>query len=195
MYPRMPYVRGNIIGRRGGYPLPRAAIVGQANGGHPMYANEPYPPAVVPGPCPPYCDVDRQSFIQQGIDPKGYGVTGMCSPKARYFPLGFAQDGVAAGATVVVTQSPQQMFRGERLVIPSNIGIFFDVVDITIGNKPQLVATGANSGVVFSEVATDGIKMNLDTAQPGIDILLRVTNTSQEEQDFRATLYGAVIDQ
>jgi hypothetical protein len=86
------------------------------------------------------------------------------------------------------------LFRGERLAIAPSIARFFNVVDIKVGKNSQLAATGEMSGEAFSADAV-GVRMELDTAQPGIVITLRVENTDNDvARDFKAVLYGTVLD-
>lgn len=116
----------------------------------------------------------------------------VCDTSSRRYFQGFSQDAVAANTQVLITARPQYLVRFDRLVIPSNIGQFFDLNNLTIGNVNQSVAAGANSGVVFSEVATY-VELGLDTAYPGIDIVLTVTNVDAQPRNFRATLFGVLV--
>ena len=45
----------------------------------------------------------------------------------------------------------------------------------------------------FSALAV-GVRMELDTAQPGIVVVLIVRNTDTTPQDFNAVLYGTVFE-
>ena len=111
----------------------------------------------------------------------------------RQFPIGFAFENIAAGDEEDIEVKPQVYFRGERLAIPPSIARFFDVLDIKVGKDSQLAATGTMPGESFSAHAV-GVRMELDTAKPGIVITLRVRNVDTAAHDFKAVLYGAVLE-
>jgi hypothetical protein len=111
----------------------------------------------------------------------------------RQFPIGFEATSVAPGAEEDIEVKPQVLFRGERLAIAQSIARYFDVIDIKVGKDSQLAATGALTGEAF-ETRAVGVRMELDTAQPGIVITLRVRNIDTAAHDFRAVLYGAVLE-
>ncbi|HUO51300.1 MAG TPA: hypothetical protein VMT93_02175 [Gemmatimonadaceae bacterium] len=111
----------------------------------------------------------------------------------RQFPIGFELANIAAGDEEDIEVKPQVLFRGERLAIAQSIARYFDVLDIKVGKDSQLAATGALTGEAF-ETRAVGVRMELDTAQPGIVITLRVKNIDTAAHDFRAVLYGAVLE-
>ncbi len=114
--------------------------------------------------------------------------------KVRTFPLGFLSDAaVAAGASVTVISRPQVLFRGQRLVIPSDIAGDFSLDDVKVGKNSQFVAEGAVPGRVMQENARD-VAMILDTAKVSQDISLSVTNISGAARTFRAALFGLVLE-
>ena len=122
-----------------------------------------------------------------------YEVDESYASAARRLPLGFATaSAVAAGATVTVTGSPQTLFRPERLIVPSSIAPFFEISDIVIGNVTQSAAAGRVSATTYSEVAV-GVGLLFDTAQPGVDIQILVTNTGAEALTFRCVMIGAAV--
>ena len=127
-----------------------------------------------------------------GFSPTIYEIDESNANAARRLPLGFGTTTIAAGASATVTASPQVLFRGERLVIPSSIAPSVRVNDIIIGNRTQTAAAGAVNGSTYSEVAV-GTGLLLDTAQPGIDVQLLVTNTSADAISFSAVLLGAAV--
>src|SRR5579883_1210817 len=112
---------------------------------------------------------------------------------SRQFPIGFQMDNVAPGDEEDIEVKPQVLFRGERLAIAQSIARYFDVLDIKVGKDSQLAATGALTGEAF-ETRAVGVRMELDTAQPGIVITLRVKNIDTAAHDFKAVLYGAVLE-
>jgi len=111
----------------------------------------------------------------------------------RQFPIGFELANIAPGDEEDIEVKPQVLFRGERLAIAQSIARYFDVLDIKVGKDSQLAATGALTGEAF-ETRAVGVRMELDTAQPGIVITIRVRNTDTAPHDFKAVLYGAVLE-
>ena len=111
----------------------------------------------------------------------------------RQFPIGFALENIAPGDEEDIEVKPQVYFRGERLAIPPSLARYFDILDIKVGKDSQLAATGTMPGESFSAHAV-GVRMELDTAKPGIVITLRVRNVDTTAHDFKAVLYGAVLE-
>ena len=113
--------------------------------------------------------------------------------KRRHFPIGFVQAAIPAGQVAEVEVKPQVLFRGERLAVAPSNARSFHIVDIKVGKDSQLAATGEMPAEAFSALAV-GVRMELDTAQPGIVIVLIVRNTDTTPQDFDAVLYGTVFE-
>ena len=113
--------------------------------------------------------------------------------KRRHFPIGFTQTAIAPGQVAEVEVKPQVLFRGERLAVAPSNARSFNIVDIKVGKDSQLAATGEMPAEAFSALAV-GVRMELDTAQPGIVIVLIVRNTDTTAQDFNAVLYGTVFE-
>lgn len=114
--------------------------------------------------------------------------------KRRHFPIGFTQAAIAPGQVAEVEVKPQVLFRGERLAVAPSNARSFHIVDIKVGKDSQLAATGEMPAEAFSALAV-GVRMELDTAQPGIVIVLIVRNTDTTAQDFDAVLYGTVFEE
>lgn len=113
--------------------------------------------------------------------------------KSREFPLGFPETDIPAGATREVIVQPQIPFRGERLVIPSDIAGLFSIDDIRVGKNSQFVASSPIPARTFSEVGV-GVGLHLDTAQVSQQIVLRVRNISGQDATFRAALIGRAVE-
>lgn len=114
--------------------------------------------------------------------------------KAREFPLGFeSPTTVAAGATATITSRPQIPFRGERLIIPSDIAGSFSILDLRVGKNSQFTSSGAVPGRTFQENSV-GIRLQLDTAQISQDVTLSVQNVGGAPQTFRAALIGSAVE-
>jgi hypothetical protein len=100
---------------------------------------------------------------------------------------------VPANTTVEIVARPQVLFRGTRLLIGSSIAPFFVVEDVKVGRNSQFVGTGAQPAEAFRDTAT-GDNVALDTCKPGVDITLIVTNVDGTAKDFRASLFGDVVE-
>ena len=117
----------------------------------------------------------------------------------RELCLGFRQTGIASGALFNVISRPQVLFRAERLVIPDSPAWpgqttatqadSFDVADIKIGNRSQLVEQSLLPGRAFAENAV-GVRLSMDSASIAQDIVVAVTNNDIASGTFRAIMFG-----
>jgi len=113
---------------------------------------------------------------------------------ARRFPLGFVSAApILPGQSITITSRPQVLFKGERLVLPSDLAGDFAVDDLKVGKDSQFVAEGAIPGRVLQENATN-VGFDLDTAQISQDISISVTNIGGAPRTFRAALWGKVAE-
>ncbi len=88
-------------------------------------------------------------------------------------PLGFDSGGttlVAAAAQFQLTSRPQEIFRGERFLIGSDIAPSLVVSDLKVGNRSQLINATNVPGMAFANT-TVGASLRFETAQPGQDIV------------------------
>jgi len=109
----------------------------------------------------------------------------------REYPLGFFQSGIGGctGAIDVISR-PQIVFRGERLVIPSEtVAPNFSLIDVKVGNRSQLANSTAVPAQTFQENSV-GVRLALDTATVAMDIALVVENITSDNQTFMAALIG-----
>jgi hypothetical protein len=141
---------------------------------------------------------DRREHRQHHNEPDGGQRRARQRPapgplKLREFPVGFIQAAVPAGANAEIEVKPQVRFQGHRLAVAASQARYFNIVDIKVGKDSQLAATGEMPAEAFSALAV-GVRMELDTAQPGIVIVLIVRNTDTTAQDFNAVLYGTVFE-
>ena len=113
--------------------------------------------------------------------------------RARQFPIGFVKTTIGPGAVEDIEVKPQVHFRGERLAVAPSIARFFSVVDIKVGKDSQLAAAGEMPAESFSALAV-GVRLELDTAQPGIVIIIKVRTTDAAPHNFEAVLYGTVLE-
>lgn len=114
--------------------------------------------------------------------------------KSRIFPLGFTSPApVPAGASAVIIARPQVLFKGLRLVIPSDIAGDFTIDDLKVGKDSQFVAESSIPARILQEDAW-GVLMQLDTTQIAQDVSIAVTNISGADRVFRAGLIGRVAE-
>lgn len=113
--------------------------------------------------------------------------------KSRVQPLGFSREAIAPGETTEITARPQVLFRGRRLLVGSSIASAFTIEDIKVGRNSQFVGTGPQPAEAFRDTAT-GDNIALDTCKPGVDISITVRNITGSASDFRATLFGDVVE-
>lgn len=130
--------------------------------------------------------VERKALTGKIVSQRGY-------TKGRVQSIGFTSLALSPGTTVDISSRPQELFRGTRLVIPSSIAASIVVEDIKVGRSSQFVGSGAQPGEAFKDTAT-GDNVSLDTARPGMDITLKITNVGGTAVDFRATLFGDVVE-
>jgi hypothetical protein len=126
------------------------------------------------------------------VDPGAVAIRQRDLNKRRRFPLGFQPTTVAAGATSNIPAAPQDMFRPERLVIPSDIAFDFGVQDVKVGNTSQLVSGGEVPAAIFTEVSID-THVHFKTAEIGNQISVSVRNKTTGEIEFSAGIIGTVV--
>jgi hypothetical protein len=111
--------------------------------------------------------------------------------RRRRYPLGFVPTVVPAATSALIPSAPQNLFRPERLVIPSDIAFDFGVVDIKVGNQSQLVQSVEVPGALFSEVAID-TNVTFDTAEVGNQVSVQARNKTLAAIEFTAGLIGTI---
>lgn len=111
--------------------------------------------------------------------------------RRRRYPLGFVPTAIAAATTVQVPSAPQNLYRPERLVIPSDIAFDAGVADIKVGNQSQLVQSVEVPAALFSEVAIN-TGVTFDTAEIGNQVSVNVRNKSAAAFEFTAGLVGTI---
>jgi hypothetical protein len=132
------------------------------------------------------------SAIQDAVESRNAGmvVDQQLTSKRRY-PLGFVPTDVLTGQTLSIPAAPQNLFRPERLVIPSDIAFDFGVTDIKVGNTSQFVQNTEVPAVLFSEVAIN-TNVYFDSANIGNQVSVQVRNKSAGTLNFTAGLIGAI---
>lgn len=111
--------------------------------------------------------------------------------RRRRYPLGFVPTVIAAATSSAIPAAPQNLFRPERLVIPSDIAFDSGVRDIKVGNQSQLVQSVEVPGALFSEVAIN-TGVTFDTAEVGNQVSVDIRNKSALAFEFSAGLVGAI---
>lgn len=117
--------------------------------------------------------------------------------RERAFPIGFTSPTgtpVPANGNQLITVQPQVIFRSERLAVPNSIVLNFQLADIKVGKDSQLAAPGNLPTECFSNISI-GVRMQLDTSEPGITVSLLVVNTdANNTHPFASVLYGTVVE-
>jgi hypothetical protein len=111
--------------------------------------------------------------------------------RRRRYPLGIVPTSVGAGASQEIPANPQNLFRPERLVIPSDISFDFGVRDIKVGNQSQLAQSAEVPAALFSEVAIN-TGVTFDTAEVGNQLSVDVRNKSVGALEFTAGVVGSL---
>lgn len=111
--------------------------------------------------------------------------------RRRRYPLGFVPTTVASATSASIPSAPQNLFRPERLVIPSDIAFDTGVRDIKVGNQSQLVQSVEVPAALFSEVAIN-TGVTFDTAEVGNQVSVDVRNKSGTGFEFSAGLVGTI---
>lgn len=111
----------------------------------------------------------------------------------KEYVLGFDMTEIPPDQIISVVKRPQVVFRPERVVIPSEIGKNFMIVDIKVGRNSQFIASGDVPGITFSEQAF-GVRLKMDVCQISMDVLLVVRNITSEPKNFTVAIIGPAIE-
>jgi hypothetical protein len=123
---------------------------------------------------------------------RGAAVVDRGVSKRRKMPIGFAPTSIAAGSSGTIPGQPQNLFRTERLVIPSDIAFDLGVTDLKVGNQSQFAQSNEVPAVIFSEVAIN-TGVEFDTAEVGNQISLICRNKDiVNAVEFTAAAVGTV---
>lgn len=114
--------------------------------------------------------------------------------KKHYLPLNLvgATTVAGAGGTGTLQNNPQRLFKPSRLIVPSDVAGLFAILNIFIGVKPQLVATGSMPARVFSETSFD-TDFEGDTAQISQAVAVQVVNNSLGASPISAAMRGLTV--
>lgn len=134
----------------------------------------------------------RQAVVQNVLKNTAGAVIKNQLNRRRRYPLGFVPTTVPAATQLNIPSAPQNLFRAERLIIPSDIAFDFGVRDVKVGNQSQLAQSVEVPGAMFSEVAID-TNVNFDTAEVGNQISIDVRNkTVADAIEFTGSLMGTI---
>jgi hypothetical protein len=111
--------------------------------------------------------------------------------RRRRYPSGFTAVTLLTLASGQSPSAPQNMFRIERFVAPSEVSSDATIDDIKVGNQSQLVQSLPLPATMFSEVAID-TNVWFDTSQIGNQVSVSLTNISLATQTFRFGMIGSV---
>jgi hypothetical protein len=112
----------------------------------------------------------------------------------RMYVLGFEHVEVAPGETIELTVRPHLNFAPDRLVIPSQLGESFTIVDITIDREKQMVSPSEIPACVFAETTPFMPSVFNRPCPAGNPITLKVRNISQRPAAFVAAMVGECIE-
>jgi hypothetical protein len=133
-----------------------------------------------------------QSALRQIAMKNAKAVESRALDRGRRYPLGFVPTTLPAATTALIPAAPQNLFRAERLVIPSDIAFDIGVVDVKVGNQSQLVQSVEVPAALFSEVAID-THVHFDTAEVGNQISVQARNKlGVGSVDFTAGMIGSI---
>jgi hypothetical protein len=133
----------------------------------------------------------RKALLRKLMAKNAGAVVSRGLDRRRRYPLGFVPTAIAATATVQVPSAPQNLYRPERLVIPSDIAFDLGIVDIKVGNQSQLVQSVEVPAALFSEVAIN-TGVTFDTAEVGNQVSVQARNKSAAALEFTAGLVGTI---
>ena len=106
-------------------------------------------------------------------------------------PLPILRTTIPAGETELVQLQPQLPFKPYRLSIPSVISGGLTIEDVKVGNASQFVAAGSIPVECFDTDATM-VSLKGDTAVPGVDIIITVSNETDTDKVFAGMIIGDV---
>lgn len=130
--------------------------------------------------------------------------------KGRHSALGFkSHDVIHAGAIERIVSRPMLLFKGERLAIPASLAGHFEITNIAVGMRCQMVDVNPIPAELFSSprdlkdyeviglVDVDdkiarGERFDLEPCYPGMDYIIEVVNIDVAPYQFRAAIFGRV---
>lgn len=136
-------------------------------------------------------NASRQAALSKIAQRNAGAVVQRALDRRRRYPLGVVPTSITAGTQSQIPAAPQNLFRPERKVIPSDIAFDVGVVDIKVGNVSQFVQSAEVPGALFSEVAIN-TGVNFDTAEIGNQISATIRNKSGATIEFSGAYVGTI---
>lgn len=138
-------------------------------------------------------DAAQAAAMQQLEMRNATGVVNNPPTRSRRWPLGFPNTSISgSNGTGSPAAQPQVLFRGERLVIPSDFAGDLVLTSLVVGQASQLAASNPVPGRAYSEYGW-GVDMYLDTADVSQFITLGLTNTSGHTISFYGVIFGRSV--
>lgn len=110
--------------------------------------------------------------------------------RTRPVDLSFAQVTLSPGQTASLQAQSYSLMRVNRIVATESVAGSTEITNMFIGSQRQFQNSIRSS--VFSSSAV-GTTPKLDTIQPGLPVTIQVTNTSKQDVQWSATLFGETI--
>lgn len=145
------------------------------------------------GADPSQADAAKAAVVQSLAAKGATAMINLPPTKSRRYPLGFPTTTVTASGTANITAQPQIPFRGERLVIPSDIAGGLLLTDVKVGKNSQLAAGNPLPGRAYTEQGW-GVDMHLDTADISQFVQVNLSNTTGHDISFNALLLGRAVE-
>ena len=98
------------------------------------------------------------------------------------------------GETKSLKTRPSQIVSLNRILIPSNVGENFNIMDVKMDKISQLSHATIGSGIpgiVFSKTSF-GVRLMLEVAKDEVEFVIK--NISKEKKEFRAALLGHIVE-
>jgi len=132
-------------------------------------------------------DDELQGYGAEIIGAPQRGQLKMTKPnRLQKLALGIGITSVAATSSSIVTVTPQVPFKLERFLSPSTS---LHVNDIKVGTNSQFVGAGSIPIEAFANNSV-GVGLKGDTAIPGVDIALNVSNTTGAPITLSGAYFG-----
>ena len=108
-------------------------------------------------------------------------------------PIDTGAVAVVAGAAAVISLLPVQPFRATQLRLDPVAAPNFQITDIKVGRKSQLLGAGAIPATAFSALNPD-CRVSFDTAQTSEPLVITVVNVSGAAARLTGVLLGETVE-
>jgi len=114
--------------------------------------------------------------------------------QSRHLPLGFGRWLVQPRGRIHVYTQPIKPFKGQRLVVPSQIADNFSISQIRVGKHDQLT-TSAPASLFTEQTPRVGAQgLGLDTVSPSLFLEIVADNISQTVCHFTCAFLGTFVN-